>query len=170
MARNARQDQTRVDAGHRGCIGVTDSTRFHTNPDLTRPRFRNWPFHYSKHSGCGDFHCLVCGCHLYVPSSLIFKLNRNHITAVIRTRLVSLDARKLAEESASLLATQRPRSLSPGWSSGRRPSGQKYLRSDSLMGRSLMDANLKRIRPSSLNSQFSLPYERYQFPESSCHS
>src|ERR1700719_2785151 len=104
------------------------------------------------------------------PLCISFLLNDHRVTAVIRTRLVSLDARKLAEESASLPATQRPRSLSPGWSSGRRPSGQKYLRSDSLMGRSLMDANLNRIRPSSLNSQFSLPYERYQFPESSCHS
>ena len=63
-----------------------------------------------------------------------------------------------------------PRSLNPGWASGRRPSGQWYLRSDSLMGRSLMLARRSRIRPSSSNSQFSLPYERNQFPESSWHS
>src|ERR1700730_8153965 len=37
------------------------------------------------------------------------------------------------------------------------------------MGRSLMEASLKRISPFSSNSQFSLPYERNQFPESSCH-
>ncbi len=33
-----------------------------------------------------------------------------------------------------------------------------------------MHANLRRISPSSLNSQFSFPYERNQFSESSCHS
>ena len=35
MPRNARQSQTRVDAGDRGRIGVTDSTCFHPNPNLT---------------------------------------------------------------------------------------------------------------------------------------
>ncbi len=53
---------------------------------------------------------------------------------------------------------QRPRSLNPGWSSGRRPNGQWYFRSGSVMGRSLMDASRRRIRPLSSNSQFSLPY------------
>src|SRR5262245_37132771 len=52
---------------------------------------------------------------------------------------------------------QRPRSLNDGWSSGRRPSGQWYLRSLSLIGRSLMLAMRRRIRPCSSNSQFSLP-------------
>jgi len=33
-----------------------------------------------------------------------------------------------------------------------------------------MHANRIRMRPPALNSQFSLPYDRYQFPESSCHS
>ena len=64
----------------------------------------------------------------------------------------------------------RPRSDSPGWSSGRRPSGQRNFRSDSWIGRSLMHAKRRAIRPSSANSQFSLPYERNQLPESSCHS
>jgi hypothetical protein len=36
------------------------------------------------------------------------------------------------------LLSYRPRSLNPGCSSGRLPSGQKNLRSDSSMGRSLM--------------------------------
>ena len=51
----------------------------------------------------------------------------------------------------------RPSSLSPEWSSGRRPSGQRNLRSCSAMGRSLMLAKRLCIRPSALNSQFSLP-------------
>jgi len=50
-----------------------------------------------------------------------------------------------------------PRSLNPGWLSGRRPRGQRYLRSDSEIGRSLMEARRVAINPSSLNSQFSLP-------------
>jgi enoyl-CoA hydratase/3-hydroxyacyl-CoA dehydrogenase len=50
-----------------------------------------------------------------------------------------------------------PSSLSPGWSSGRRPSGQWNLRSDSLIGRSLMLAKRRIMKPCSLNSQFSLP-------------
>ena len=32
----------------------------------------------------------------------------------------------------------KPESRNPGWSSGRLPSGQKNLRSESLIGRSLM--------------------------------
>src|SRR6266850_8370683 len=36
MPRNARQFQTRIDAGDRGRIGVTDSTCFHANANLTR--------------------------------------------------------------------------------------------------------------------------------------
>lgn len=68
------------------------------------------------------------------------------------------------------LAAYRPRSDRPGWSSGRRPSGQWNLRSDSWMGMSLMHAKRRRMRPSASNSQFSLPYDRNQFPASSCHS
>ena len=52
---------------------------------------------------------------------------------------------------------QRPRSLKDAWSSGRRPGLQWYLRSLSLIGRSLMLAMRRRIRPCSSNSQFSLP-------------
>ena len=40
----------------------------------------------------------------------------------------------------AVYASYRPSSVSPGWSSGRRPSGQWNLRSDSLMGMSLMQA------------------------------
>src|SRR4029077_1828671 len=52
MPRNARQFQTRVDAGDRGGIGVTDSASFHANPNLARSRFGDLPFHYSKRTGC----------------------------------------------------------------------------------------------------------------------
>jgi hypothetical protein len=41
MPRNAWQTQTRVDAGDRGRIGVTDSACFHPNPNLTFARLRN---------------------------------------------------------------------------------------------------------------------------------
>ena len=72
MPRNARQSQTRVDARDRGRIGVTDSACFHPNPNLTRSRLGDWPFHYSKHAGFGDFHCFVCVSHvnlLWRPST-----------------------------------------------------------------------------------------------------
>src|SRR5450830_819728 len=63
-----------------------------------------------------------------------------------------------------------PSADNPGWSSGRRPSGQWNRRSLALIGISLMDAWRFVIKPSGPNSQFSLPYERNQFPASSCHS
>lgn len=53
---------------------------------------------------------------------------------------------------------QRPRSESPGWSEGRGPErSQWYLRSDSLIGRSLIEARRRCISPLGANSQFSLP-------------
>jgi len=51
----------------------------------------------------------------------------------------------------------RPSSERPGWSSGRRPRGQRNFRCSSVMGRSLMQAKRRAIRPFSANSQFSLP-------------
>jgi hypothetical protein len=66
MPRNPWQFQSRVDAGDRGGIGVTDSTCFHANANLTRPRLRDSPFHDSKHAGCGDLHGCVRACHLFV--------------------------------------------------------------------------------------------------------
>ena len=63
-----------------------------------------------------------------------------------------------------------PKSVSPGWPAGRGPSAQSYRRSLSRIGRSLMLAMRHRIKPRSSNSQFSLPYDRNQFPLSSCHS
>ena len=46
---------------------------------------------------------------------------------------------------------QRPSSERPGWSSGRRPSGQWNLRSASEIGCSLMLASRRSIRPSASN-------------------
>ena len=46
---------------------------------------------------------------------------------------------------------QRPSSERPGWSSGRRPSGQWNLRSASEIGCSLMLASWRSIRPSASN-------------------
>ena len=51
----------------------------------------------------------------------------------------------------------RPSSLSAGASSGRRPSGQRNFRLASAIGCSLMLARRRCIKPSSSNSQFSLP-------------
>jgi len=45
-----------------------------------------------------------------------------------------------------------------------------YLRSVSVIGKSLILAMRRCIKPLSANSQFSFPYDRYQFPESSWHS
>src|SRR5208282_5834749 len=54
---------------------------------------------------------------------------------------------------AALTPAQKPNSLKPAWSSGRRPRGQKYLRLLSAIGKSLMLAMRLRIRPCSSNSQ-----------------
>ena len=64
----------------------------------------------------------------------------------------------------------RPSPVRPGWSSGRRPSGQRNLRSASAMRTSLMLASRRCISPCGSNSHCSLPCERYQLPLSSCHS
>jgi hypothetical protein len=71
VTRNTGQVQTRVGAGDRGGIGVTDSTCFHANANLTGSRLRNWPFDYAKRAGCGDFHCFVRAFHLS-PSLLLW--------------------------------------------------------------------------------------------------
>src|SRR5262249_33686438 len=67
MPRNARQNQAWVIAGDRVGIGVTDSACFHSNANLAWSRLGDRPFHYSKHAGCGDFHCFVCFSHGYLP-------------------------------------------------------------------------------------------------------
>jgi len=64
---DTRQSETWVNAHDGGGIGVTDSTCFHPNADLTISRLSDRPFHYSKHSGRRDFYCFVCAFHLYVP-------------------------------------------------------------------------------------------------------
>ena len=66
-----------------------------------------------------------------------------------------------------------PSALRLAWSSGRRlllSRAQRNFRSVSLMGRSLILANRRAIRPSGVNCQFSLPYDLNQLPASSCHS
>jgi hypothetical protein len=45
VPRNARQCQPLVGARNRGGIRVANSTRFHSKPNLTRSRLRDWPFH-----------------------------------------------------------------------------------------------------------------------------
>jgi hypothetical protein len=64
MPGNARQLQPRVNASDGGCVGVTDSACFHPNPNLSRSRLGDFPFHNSKRARGGDFHCSVCACHL----------------------------------------------------------------------------------------------------------
>jgi len=65
---------------------------------------------------------------------------------------------------------QRPSAVRPGCPSGRGPAGQRNSRSVSAIGMSLMLASRRRIRPDSSNSHCSLPWERYQWKLSSCHS
>jgi hypothetical protein len=55
-----------------------------------------------------------------------------------------------------LALAYRPSSMSDGWPSGRLPSGQWNFRSLVVIVGSLMEEKRRRIRPSSLNSQFSL--------------
>ena len=50
------------------------------------------------------------------------------------------DRRARPSNKRSLAGSQNPKLLRPGWSSGRRPKGQRNFRSSSRMGRSLMDA------------------------------
>jgi len=53
-----------------------------------------------------------------------------------------------------------------------RPAAERpvELGSAALIGTSLMEAKRRCISPAASYSQFSLPYERNQFPLSSCHS
>ena len=66
-------------------------------------------------------------------------------------------ARRLPKTGDIHSHSYNPNSDSPAWSSGRRPKGQKNLRSEARIGRSLMLAWRRCIRPSGRNSQFSLP-------------
>ena len=102
MARNAWENETRIYARDRGRIGVTDSTCFHPNPNLTRSGLGDLPFHYSKHAGCGNFHCFVCVFH-FVPAS--------HLYFILAERLCS-----------SFLSSPEPCSCSPGFSAANIPS------------------------------------------------
>jgi hypothetical protein len=51
MPGNARQSQTRVNAGDRGRIGVTDSACLNSNANLTCAGLGDLPFYYSKVAG-----------------------------------------------------------------------------------------------------------------------
>jgi hypothetical protein len=50
-----------------------------------------------------------------------------------------------------------PRSESPGWSTGRGPSGHRNFRSSSRIATSLVEASRRRMSPPSSNSHCSLP-------------
>src|SRR5580704_7064218 len=43
---------------------MANSTRFHSKPNLPRPRLRDRPFDDAKHAGGGDFYCFVGASHL----------------------------------------------------------------------------------------------------------
>ena len=62
MSRNAWELQTGVRAGDRGGVGVTDSTCFHANPNLTRAGLRDWCVDESWFGDaapdCRFMHCL----------------------------------------------------------------------------------------------------------------
>jgi hypothetical protein len=81
MSGHPRQSQTRVDAGDRRRIGVTDSACLHPNANLARSGFRHLAFHYSKLARLIYFDCLVCVFH--VNFLLIFKLVRSWLYGVL---------------------------------------------------------------------------------------
>ena len=101
----------------------------------------------------------------------LFLISSDGLTTYLWSRMrmpgLSLEeigaARAAAVTSSAALAKDSvgpaysPSSLSDGWSSGLRPSAQRYLLSLSRIGKSLMLARRRRIRPCSSNSQFSFP-------------
>src|SRR5258706_4989081 len=78
MPGHAREIQTRVGAGDRSRIGVTDSTGFHPNPDLARAGLGNRPLRHAKPARLIHFHCFVCVAHLNLRFS-------SHLSAVDST-------------------------------------------------------------------------------------
>ena len=57
---------TRAPAYMCGRIGVTDSTCFYTNPDLTHSGLGDLPFHYPKHARLRYFHRHIFVFHINV--------------------------------------------------------------------------------------------------------
>src|SRR5580704_12317471 len=83
MSRNTWQSQAWVSASDRGRVGVTDSTCFHSNPNLARPGFRNCSFDNVKAVRCRDFDRPIRFCHLtfhflHLERCLVF--HRDEIT------------------------------------------------------------------------------------------
>src|ERR1700688_1249769 len=104
MPRNARQLQTRVGAHDRGRIGVTDSTSFHPNPNLTGSGLGDWTFYYSKHAGCGDFYCFVGALHLCVsPVCISFGLNEKRSTATLMPPSILFSSHPFANICSAVL-------------------------------------------------------------------
>src|SRR5260370_10061172 len=94
MSGNTRQSQTGIDSHHCGCIGVTDSTRFHTDPDLTCAGLNDRPFHYSKLFRLIYFYRFVCVFHVDV-------LLDCHLVAVDSTTSMFFPAASSNRRSAS---------------------------------------------------------------------
>jgi hypothetical protein len=80
VSRNSRQNQARVASHYGGRIGVTDSTCFHTNANLTCSGLSDRPLHYSKFARLVDFHRLVRLIHLRALSSA-FRFRRKFVTS-----------------------------------------------------------------------------------------
>ena len=115
-------------------------------PCIGRTRYSNL-FLNTGHGTLGWTHACGSGAHPRRPGQ----------RASARDRTLAATA---AVRAAAALRGQRghkPSSERPGWSSGRRPSGQWYFRSFSAIGRSLMLAMRRCMKPCALNSQFSLP-------------
>jgi hypothetical protein len=105
--------------------------------------------------------------------------NAAHFMSDTRSHL-SISIAVCSERDNAWLEVFRSRVFSDSSASRRRRMGlpldlhpykdYRTRRSASAMGASLMLARRRRINPSLSNSQSSFPYDRYHWPESSCHS
>src|SRR5258708_8354118 len=76
MSRNPWQVQTGVGAGYRGLIGMTDSTGFNADQNLSLAGLGNWPFNNPKVTGRRDFDCFVGFCHFVLSSECELQVPR----------------------------------------------------------------------------------------------
>ncbi len=95
--------------------------------------------------------------HACASGAIDVALDENHALGVAQSGAVRRHARRAGADDGDVglcrwcgvrhRCAHSPRALRPGWSSGRRPSGQCISRSAAGMGLSLMLANLSCIRP-----------------------
>jgi hypothetical protein len=87
----------------------------------------------------GEPNTVMTRCSIWRRKLAVSDFNSQHRDLIIRKMGAGKQAR-MAGDAVVEFEDQRPISERLGWSSGRRPSGQRYLRSEGEMGRSLMQA------------------------------